>query len=62
MTTPTIDTARLSRPAQRMYDTILGKVRDGVIAGRLTAADFQDAQADVLRYLAEVFTKRGMWA
>jgi hypothetical protein len=64
MTRPTfsIDTHKLSGPAQRMYDQILGKVRGRVVSGELTAADFMDAQADCLLYLGEVFGKRGMWA
>jgi hypothetical protein len=64
MTTPTIslDARKLSPAAQRMHDKVLGPVRDKVIAGELTPADFQDARADILAYLAEVFTKRGMWA
>jgi hypothetical protein len=66
MQTPTLtanlETKKLAPAAQRMYSKILGKVRDAVIDGRLTAVDFQDAQADCLLYLSEVFGKTGMWA
>lgn len=52
---------QLSPVCKRMYDKALGKVRDQVIAGTLTPADWQDAQADILLYLSQTFGAR-MWA
>jgi hypothetical protein len=63
MPTKTITFDKPLKPAtKRIYDRALGKVRDRVVSGELTAADFMDAQADCLLYLGEVFGKRGMWA
>lgn len=56
-----LETANLSGPANRIYQRALGKVRDQVVAGTLTAADWQDAQADILLYISQVFGAR-MWA
>jgi hypothetical protein len=56
MSRPTITLDRPLKPAaKRIYDRALGKVRDGVVAGVLSVEDWQDAQADILSYLTQVF-------
>jgi hypothetical protein len=64
MQTPTLslDSRKLSRPAQEMYKSMLSTARDKVIAGQMTPEAFQSCQADALRFLGKIFGKRGMWA
>lgn len=61
MTTTLTTTGRLSSEAQRRYDNILGPIRDRVVAGEVTAIEWQVARANMMAYLSMEMGS-DMWA